>query len=165
MRQAKFIVTKNHFVLLASSDQVGDELWSGYSSDIDVQSTNAIGFMCQGEVSAFLKANNNWNKYIDVKSPFGLVRPDYGSLGIASKTEVARFGAVVPKEFYGLNQLATLYIATNQEENEINDGNNMTVELDRKCKFYEKRDLNTFEIIPLDANNVISSSDIEIEGI
>ena len=90
MRQSKMLATKDHFILIASSNKVGTELWSGYSEEFNVQTANTLGFLCTGEVSAFLRANNTWNAYTTVEAPFLMVRPHFGNLGIAAKQESTR---------------------------------------------------------------------------
>jgi len=161
------LATKDHFILMASSNKVGTELWSGYTEGFNVQTTNAIGILCTGEVSAFLRANNTWDAYTDAQAPLALVRPHFNDFGIAAKTEVVRFSCIVPREFHVLEQYSELSNASFKEIEKIQKTKE-TVDVFQKCKYYETRDLDTFEIIKQELLNVsdyISDSDVEIEGI
>ena len=113
------IATKDHFILIASSDKVGTELWAGYPEDFSVRVANTVGFLCSGEVSSFLRANGTWNAYTNVKSPFLLVRPHFGNLGIASKEEGTKFGCIIPREFHAMEQFSDLSNASSSEKSKI----------------------------------------------
>ena len=119
MRQSKMIATKDHFILIASSDRPGTELWAGYGEGFNVQVANTIGFLCGGEVSSFLKTGNTWNAYTTVKSPFLLVRPHFGNLGIAAKQESTKFGCIVPRDFHAMEQFSDLSNANLREKHRI----------------------------------------------
>ena len=158
------LATKDHFILIASSDTVGTELWSGYTEEFNVQTTNAIGILCTGEASAFLRANNACNAYVNPQAPLALVRPHFNNFGIAAKHERTSFGCILPREFHMLNQISELSNAGNEERLKI-DNSNESACIYEKCKFNDIRDLDTFEIISqeLEASDFISDSDIEIE--
>ena len=160
------LATKDHFMLIASSDKIGTELWSGYTERIDVQTTNAIGILCAGEVSAFLRANNAWESYVEAQAPLVLVRPHFNEFGIAAKAEVTKFGCMLPRESHALEQISALSNAGFEEFDKI-ENSNETVDVYEKCKNYELRDLDTFEIVHPDlvSSDFISDSEIEIEGI
>jgi hypothetical protein len=160
------LATKDHFILIASSDKVGTELWSGYSEGFNVQVANTLGFLCTGEVSAFLRANNTWNAYTTVEAPFLMVRPHFGNLGIVSKQESTKFGCIIPREFHKIEQFFELSNASQIEALKINNTDE-SIGVADTCKFNILRDVNTFEIIEenLEPSNYIFDSDIEIEGI
>jgi hypothetical protein len=168
MRQTKMIATKNHFILMAASNKIGTELWAGYAQGQNVRSVNAIGFVSRGEVSTFNAntANASWSKYDDGASPLMTVRPNFGTFGIAAKSESVTFGCIIPKEFHVTEQFSHLNLANQEEIEKIEDTNNETVYVYQQCKYDETRDLDTFDIIPKNeeiANTGISDSEITIE--
>ena len=166
MRQARMVATKDHFILIASSNKVGTELWAGYGEEFNVQVANTIGFLCAGEVSSFLKTGNSWNAYTTVESPFLLVRPHFGNLGIAAKQESTKFGCIVPRDFHAMEQFSDLSNANLREKHRI-EKTNESIEVYQKCKYHQLRDLDTFEHINGDLipSDYVSDSEIEIEGL
>jgi hypothetical protein len=160
------LATKDHFILLASSDKIGTELWSGYEEGASTQVTNAIGFLCRGSASAFRRSGNTWTSYANANSPLLLVRPHFGDFGIASKEASTKFGCILAKQQHQMSQIAELSNASAVERIAI-VSTDKSVIVDEKCKFNELRDLNTFEVISeedLSASDYIYDSDIEIEG-
>ena len=169
MRQNKFISTKDHFILIAASNEVGDELWAGSPGNIEnSQTTNTIGFLLSGSVNSFhnvSQTEEEWEHYKSGSSPLMLIRKNFTNLGIVSTSENTLFGAILEKENVMTKQNIEL-IRQNLSSSELNTlNNNDSVEAQRKCKVYKKRDVSTFDkqYSELDIN-IISDSDIEIEG-
>ena len=167
MRQARMIATKDHFILIASSDKIGTELWGGYTEGFNVETTNAIGFLCKGEVSSFRRSSNTWNSYTSASAPLALTRPNFGNFGIASKEASSKFGCILTKQQHRkLNQISDLSNADYIEKERI-EKTNESIEVSEKCNYYELRYIYTFEIIhqELIPSDYVSDSEIEIEGL
>ena len=89
MRQNKFIVTKNHFLMLAGSNEIGDELWAGHvefnKDDFENKQINSIGFIVSGTVNSFMNssddlANVSWEPYASASAPLMLPRKSFTNL-------------------------------------------------------------------------------------
>lgn len=174
MRQNKFIATKDHFILIAASNEIGDELWAGNleyrdRESFQVQTTNAIGFLARGTVNTFINTSNtgeSWIPYTSASHPLMLIRENFTDFGLVSTSNNTLFGSLIPKEmiFSGQNNLVVGENLDYDEEHLIKTTDH-SVDVRRKCKVYQKRDVNTFEGIeqePLNIN-VIPDSDIQVE--
>ena len=177
MRQNKFIVTKNHFLLIAGSNEVGDELWAGHvefnKGNFENKQLNAIGFIVSGTVNSFMNTSDDladisWEPYISVSAPLMLPRKNFTNLGIVSTSERSMFGSIQVREnvFSGKNISVFQGILEEQEKVKIISEEEETVNVSDKCKIYRKRDLNNFILIPEEPLNIhtILDSEIEIEG-
>ena len=178
MRQNKFIITKDHFLMLAGSNEIGDEMWAGH---IEFSQTNvfenkkidSIGFIVSGTVNSFVNssddlANVSWEPYATASAPLMLPRKNFTNFGIVSTSENSMFGSIQAREnvFSGQNVSVLRGILKEQEETKIKSEEQETVNVSLKCKRYKKRDLNNFMIIPEEPLNIhtILDSEIEIEG-
>ena len=173
MRQNRFIATKDHFILLAASNEVGDELWAGHvefrNREFDIETSNALGFIVRGSVNAFHNSSNtgeSWNYYNSASSPLILIRKNFVDFGVVSVSNNTLFGSMLLKEnvLSGQTQAVLRGNLTETEENRLTSTE--TVNVQKKCKVYQKRDVNTFSVIPQEDLNIddISDSEIEISG-
>lgn len=173
MRQNKFIATKDHFVMLAASNETGDELWAGNleyrQQQFEVQTTNAIGFLVRGSVNSFINNSNvgeSWDHYSSAEAPLMLIREEFVDFGLVSTTDNTLFGAVIPKEliFSGQNDALVKENLSLQEKQELLDSSKEeTIHINRKCKVYQKRDVNTFNGIEQKPLNIHTILDSEIQ--
>ena len=174
MRQNKFIATKDHFILIAASNEIGDELWAGHleyreRQAFHVQTTNALGFLVRGAVNTFINTSNttpSWIPYASASYPLMLIRENFTDFGLVSTSNNTLFGSLIPKEmiFSGQNE-RLIGENLDQYEEHVIKTTDQSVDVRRKCKVYQKRDVNTFEGIeqePLNIN-VIPDSDIQVE--
>jgi len=177
MRQNKFIVTKNHFLMLAGSNEIGDELWAGHvefnKDDFENKQINSIGFIVSGTVNSFMNssddlANVSWEPYASASAPLMLPRKSFTNFGIVSTSEKSMFGSIQAREniFSGQNVSVMYGILKEQEKTKIKSEEQETVNVSDKCKIYRKRDLNNFMLVPEEPLNIhtILDSEIEIEG-
>ena len=181
MRQSKFIITKNHLIMLAATDEIQDELWAGHTeyknSDIfETQTSNAIGFITRGSANAFMNQatdeehGDNWVPYKSASAPLMLVRKNFTNFGIVSTTQTCLFGSIQERELIatGPNPIVVSPTLTTYEDSQINSETSETVNVGFKCKQRKKRDLITFDVIDLDPeqidiNEMISDDEIEID--
>ncbi len=176
MRQNKFIATKDHVILIAASNEVGDELWAGHDGynqqSLGEYTSNAIGFIASGSANSFINnsdADESWDHYGSAKSPLMLVRKNFSDLGLVSTSEKTIFGSVLSRDrVFSIRGPSEILIQNlNDTESHTVSSSTDTVNVERKCKVYQKRDPHTFDSIygqDLDIN-VISDSEIEIEGV
>jgi hypothetical protein len=175
MRQNKFIATKDHFIMLAASNEVGDALWSGHvefrrqDGSFDTRTSNTIAFLVHGSVNTFINSSNtveDWNFYSGATSPVGMIRNNFSDFGIVATSNSVVFGGIFSKEsiFEGHTEY-TLGGNIGVAEKEAIESSNQTVYVQKKCKVYNKRDVNTFAGIEQEPLNidVISDSEIQVE--
>ena len=175
MRQNKFILTKDHFIAVFASNETGDELWAGYieyrdNDEYSTRTSNSIGFVTRGSVNSFYNTSNtgeSWNHYITASSPLMLVRKNFTNLGLVSTSNNTVFGSIHRKEniFSGQHKVV---IKQNFNPTEISSlESDETVDVKRKCKVYQKRDVNTFDTVSQEDLNIhtIPDSEIELDGV
>ena len=172
MRQNKILVTKNHFLYVAASNENLDELWAGLSeyvpeSGYQPQTTNTIGFVLTGSANAFVRdANSNWNSFAAISSPSILMRKNFYNVGIVSTSNSTLFGCIQRREdiMSGQNQFIINPTSTESEKNQIKIPN-QSVDVKYKCKARNLRDPITFDRIdaPSMDISIIPDTDIEIE--
>lgn len=174
MRQNRFIATKDHLILLAASNEIGDELWAGSleyreRESFQVQTTNAIGFLVRGTVNTFINTSNtgeSWTPYTSASQPLMIIRDNFIDFGLVSTADNTLFGSLIPKELIFSSQNGVV-VGENldQYEEHVIKSTDQTVDVRRKCKVYQKRDVNTFEGIDQEPLNInaISDSDIQVE--
>ena len=177
MRQNRFIATKDHFIMLAASNEVGDVLWSGHvefrrpEDSFETRTSNTIGFIVRGSVNTFVNSSDtgeDWSFYSTATSPVGLVRKNFSDFGVVATSNSVMFGGVFSKK--GIFTGQTEYILRGNVqplERETIESSNQTVSIQKKCKVYQKRDVNTFEGIEQEDLNIhtIPDSEIELDGI
>jgi len=173
MRQNKFLATKDHFIMIASSNESGDELWAGHAENkrdgFNPTTTNAIGFLVRGSVNSFVKTSEdseNWSHYRSAEAPLMLIKNNFIDFGLVSASNSTSFGSILTREsvFNSHNALLLHDAVNDYERHQIHTQNN-SMSVVKKCKTYSKRDINTFAGIsqePLDIN-VIPDSEIQIE--
>ena len=175
MRQNKFIATKDHFIMVAASNEVGDVLWSGHvefrrpDTPFETRTSNTIGFLVRGSVNTFMNSSDtgeDWSFYSTATSPVGLIRKNFSDFGIVATSNSVMFGGVFSKK--GIFTGQTEYILRGNVEpveREAIESTNQTVSVQKKCKVYNKRDVNTFSVIEQEPLNidVISDSEIQVE--
>ena len=174
MRQNRFIATKDHFIMLAASNEVGDELWAGNlefrNKNFTPTTTNAVGFLVRGSVNSFHNTSNtgaSWVHYKSAKAPLVLIRNNFVDFGIVSTSNSTLFGAVLCKDNLVSGQNEYL-VSSNLSESEMAGvSSSETINAKKKCKVYQKRDVNTFEGIEQETLNIhtIPDSDIELGGV
>ena len=106
MRQNRFIATKDHLILLAASNEIGDELWAGSleykeRESFQVQTTNAIGFLVRGTVNTFINTSNtgeSWTPYTSASQPLMIISDNFIDFGLVSTADNTLFGSLIPKE-------------------------------------------------------------------
>jgi len=86
MRQNKFIATKDHVIMIAASNEVGDELWAwhvGYNQQSFGEYTSTVIWLIVcGYANSFLNtfdADESWDHYRSAKSPFMLVSRNFAA--------------------------------------------------------------------------------------
>ena len=174
MRQTKIIVTKNHFLYIAASNEKTDELWAGLTeyedaNDFYQHTTNTIGFILNGTTNAFVRnANSNWDAFASISSPSILMRKNFYNVGLVTSSDTGcLFGGIQHRNHVmsGQNRKIVNPSATDKEKSQIRMAGN-SLELMYMCKARAKRDVNTFEIIdpPVADINIIPDSEVEIEG-
>ena len=173
MRQNKFIVTKDHLIIIAASNEVGDELWAGNLEyrrfSPDIKTTNTIGFLLSGSVNSFMNTSDdgeNWVHYKSADSPLMLIRKNFTNFGIVSTSNNTIFGSILEKDmdFSGLGGMI-LSQNMNDTEKERYTSSTDTINVENKCKVHEKRNTQTFDYVymsDLDIN-IIPDTEIEIE--
>ena len=174
MRQNRFIATKDHFIMLAASNEIGDELWAGHvefrNRQFDIETSNALGFIVRGSANAFHNSSNTgevWAPYESASAPLLLIRKNFVDFGIVSTSNNRLFGSILEKDSVLSGQSQAILVG-NLNVDELNKlATAETVNAEKKCKVYQKRDVDTFELIPqedLDIN-VILDSEIEVDGV
>ncbi len=174
MRQNRFIATKDHLIMIAASNEVGDELWAGYigynQQTLGEHTANSIGFFVRGSANSFLNVSDHgeeWQPYQSAQAPLMLVRKNFYRFGVASTSEDTLFGSILERDGSlsgGLSAEILSQNLNNIEKQAFSSSETMNVE--RKCKVYQKRDIETFDYVyaeDLDIN-IIPDSEIEIEG-
>ena len=175
MRQNKFIATKDHFILMAVSNEVGDSLWSGHvefrgeDGIFETRTVNAIAFLVKGNVNTFINSSEteeDWSYYSDASSPVCLIRKNFTDFGVVATSNSVSFGSVISKKslFTGHTKNILRGNIEPHERYKI-ESTNDTVDVAKKCKVYNKRDVNTFAGIEKEALNIhaISDTDIQVE--
>ena len=175
MRQNKFIATKDHFIMVAASNEFGDVLWSGHvefrrpDGSFETRTSNTIGFIVRGSVNTFVNSSDtgeDWSFYSTATSPVGLIRKNFSDFGVVATSNSVMFGGIFSKKgiFTGQTEYVLRGNVDPTEKWEI-ESSNQTVNLQKKCKVYNKRDVNTFSVIEQEPLNidVISDSDIQVE--
>ena len=175
MRQNKFVATKDHFIMLAASNETGDALWSGHvefrrqDGSFGVRTLNAIAFLVRGSVNTFINSSDtgeDWRYYSEASSPVALIREDFTDFGVVSTSNSVLFGSIISKENLFTGQ--TEYILgenVNELEKSTIESSDQTVAIQKQCKVYAKRDLNTFAGVEQEPLNihVIPDSEIQVE--
>ena len=174
MRQNRFIATKDHFIMLAASNEVGDELWAGHlenrNKNFTPSTTNAIGFLVRGSVNSFHNTSNtgeSWVHYKSAEAPLMLIRDNFVDFGIVATSNSTLFGSILSKNNLLAGQNEYL-ISSNLSETEMSGvSSSETINAKKKCKVYQKRDVNTFEGIEQESLNIhtIADSEIELDGV
>ena len=174
MRQNRFIATKDHFIMLAASNEVGDELWAGNlefrNKNFTPSTTNAIGFLVRGSVNSFHNTSNageSWVHYKSAEAPLMLIRDNFVDFGIVATSNSTLFGSILSKNNLLAGQNEYL-ISSNLNETEMAGiSSSETINANKKCKVYQKRDVNTFEGIEQEVLNIhtIADSEIELDGV
>jgi len=175
MRQNRFIATKDHFLIIAASNELGDELWAGHlefrGAKFSTQTTNAMGFLVKGSVNSFINTSDqgeDWHHYAEASHPVMMIRDKgFTNFGIVSTSDETVFGSILTKKsvFSGQNEALVAGSIKHLERLSIESSEGKTVNVAQKCKAYQKRDLSTFEPIeqlPIDIHT-ISDSDIQID--
>ena len=180
MRLNIFLVTKDHLIMLAGSNEINDELWAGHTEfksnpTFETQTTNSIGFLVNGTVNTFVNQSSSnasveWNHYASGSSPFMLIKKNFVDFGIVASSESCTFGSIQSREttLTGHNKIVVGGSASPQEQLNINSEENQSVKINVQCTHRNKRDLETFELLDpatLNVDDLISDSEIEIEGI
>ena len=174
MRHSKFLATKNHFIMVAASNEVGDELWAGHLENklegFNPVTTNALGFLVKGSVNTFINTSEeseDWNYYRSGAAPLMLLKNNFIDFGLVSTSNNTLFGSILPKEsiFNTHNNVVLKDNVDDRERYMIESQTEESRSIRKKCKSYTKRDVNTFKGIdqePLNIN-VIPDSEIEVE--
>ena len=158
MKQNKIIITKDHLIYVAACNDIGDELWSGDVENNAIKTTNTIGIIFNGTANSFYKDEQGiWNPYISGGNLMGLVRRNFSDFGFVSTSNSVAFSAVIAREhsFVAGNEADHVLseISTADEKEEIQIGSN-TIYMELKCKAYQKKDLYTFDAIPINEINI-----------
>jgi len=169
MRQNRIIITKDHLIYVAACNEVGDELWAGDIENNAIKTTNTIGIIFNGTANSFYKNEQGvWNPYISGGNLMGLVRRNFSDFGFVSTSNSVSFGAVIAREHSFVAGNEGTYkmseISTENEKEKIQTGTE-TIYMNLKCKAYQKRDLNSFDEIPIEQIDINMISDSEIEMI
>ena len=176
MRQNKFIATKDHLIMIAASNEMGDELWVGYlgynQQRLGEHTANSIGFVVKGSANSFLNTSvdgESWEHYKSAKAPLMMVRKNFYDFGLVSTSEKTIFGGIFSRDRVLGSGLASEILSQNLNvaESQNFSSSTDTINVEKKCKVYQKRNLQTFGYVyesDLDIN-VISDSEIEIEGV
>ena len=96
-----------------------------------------------------------------------LIRNNFVDFGIVSTSNSTLFGAVLCKDNLVSGQNEYL-ISSNLSETEMSGvSSSETINAKKKCKVYQKRDVNTFEGIEQEVLNIhtIADSEIELDGV
>ena len=101
MRQNRFIATKDHFLIIAASNELGDELWAGHlefrGAKFSTQTTNAMGFLVKGSVNSFINTSEqgeDWHHYAEASHPVMMIRDKgFTNFGIVSTSDETVFGS------------------------------------------------------------------------
>ena len=173
MRQNKFIATKDHFIMLASSNEVGDALWAGHiefrrpGEPYDNRTSNAIAFLVRGSVNTFVNSSNageDWSFYSTATSPAGLIRENFSDFGVVSTSNSVVFGSILSKRnIFDGHTGQILRGNVSPMEKKLINSSDQTVSLQRKCKVYNKRGVNTFNVVEKNPLNIDVISDSEIQ--
>ena len=95
-----------------------------------------------------------------------IIRDNFIDFGLVSTADNTLFGSLIPKELIFSSQNGVV-VGENldQYEEHVIKSTDQTVDVRRKCKVYQKRDVNTFEGIDQEPLNInaISDSDIQVE--
>ena len=173
MRQNKFIATKDHFVMIAASNEMGDELWAGSLEyrrhKFTPRVANTIGFLIRGSANSFhnLSSNGeNWQPYESATAPLALIRKNFVDFGLVSTSNDTFFGAIATRDSV-LSGQTEIMVKSNLSQDEYeNLSGSDTIEVQRKCKVHNKRDMNTFESIDVVLDiNIVSDTEIELDGV
>ena len=175
MRQNKFIATKDHFLMIAASNEVGDSLWAGHvefrSEDgtFETRTSNTIAFIVRRSVNTFVNSSEteeDWSYCSNASSPVGLIRKNFNDFGVVASSNSVVFGGILSKKdiFTGQTKHILKGNIEPHEKYKI-ESTSDTVNVSKKCKVYKKRDVNTFVGIDQESLNinVIPDSDIQVE--
>lgn len=171
MRQNRFIATKDHFIMIAASNDVGDELWAGHvefrKDDFSSATSNSIGFIVRGSANSFHNTSiddENWQPYKSASSPLMLIRKNFTNFGLVSTMSDTLFGSILDKEDV-ISAQNKFILETNLTQDEKNVlGGNDSLDVARKCRVHQKRNIYTFEHVSDELDiNIIPDSEIELE--
>lgn len=149
MRVSTMIATKDHFLFIVKSTEVKDELYAAE----EYPAGNPIGFIAQGSAVAFKKEtlNGPWEKYSNSHiAPILHTRSINSLFGAIAETDNVVYVSIIPREdaLYGAPQKIN---NANSDEELMIQNSNETFQIGEQCNVEIYRDLNTFDLIDLEA--------------
>ena len=168
MRRAKFIATKDHFFMYATTDEINDELIYIDNNALKFSNNQSVTFFSSGSSRMFIENDNDiMEKRTDCDAPVMLSyqpRTPSRKAGIVNIiNSKSSFGQIIVKEIYDNSLYTKINNAKDTEKELIENNFNQTIVISDQCKVAAKRTLDTFDFFEPEVTNNVTEEELNID--